>query len=152
MAFLDEVKRGLTSTGKQVAKKTKEITSTVQLKSQIALEKEAAAKSYEAIGKKVFDAASDEEEERFKAEFHSIRKSEAKIRELEEQLSEVDGSIFCSECGARIDKSSVFCSHCGTKVEKGNPEISALAGETEGEETNIRFEDEETETASVTKE
>lgn len=129
MAFLEEVRRGLTSTGKQVAKKTKEITGTVQLKAQIAAEKETAEKSLAAIGRQVFETASQAEEERFKAEFASVRKSEARIRELEAQLSELDGSIFCSECGARIDKSSVFCSHCGTRVEREPAELSAIAAE-----------------------
>lgn len=140
MAFLDEVKRGLTTTGKQVAKKTKEITNTVQLKTQIASEKDAVTKYYAVIGKKVFESASEGEAERFEAEFAAIRKSEAKIKELEEQLSDLDGSIFCAECGARIDKGSVFCSHCGTKVDKKPTEITVISEEAFEEENDLKEE------------
>lgn len=140
MAFLDEVKKSLASTGKQVAKKTKELTDTVQLKSQIASEKETVTKAYAAIGKQLFESASEEEKERFEAEFDSIRKSMEKIRELEEKLSEVDGSIFCPECGARITKTSIFCSHCGKKVEKCQTEVTAIP--------DALFEEEETATVS----
>ena len=140
MTFLDEVKKNLASTGKQVAKKTKELTDTVQLKSRIASEKETISKACAAIGRQVFESASEEEKERFKTEFDSIRKSMETIRELEEKLSEVDGSFFCPECGARIAKSSIFCSHCGKKVEKCRTEVTAIP--------DALFEEEETGTVS----
>ena len=75
MAFLDEVKRSLSSTGKTVAKKTKEITETMQLKSQISTEKATIERLYTSIGKQVFEAAMEEDEKRFFTEFGSIRKS-----------------------------------------------------------------------------
>ena len=129
MAFLDEVKRSLSSTGKTVAKKTKEITETMQLKSQISTEKATIERLYTSIGKQVLEAAMEEDEKRFFTEFGSIRKSMKKKAELEKELSSLDGCFYCSECGARIDKSSVFCSHCGAKVEKSKRDAAAAYGE-----------------------
>lgn len=130
MAFLDEVKRGLSTTGKRVAKKTKDISDSVQLKTQIASEKATIERLYTSIGKQVFEAAAEEDEKRFFTEFGSIRKSMKKKKELEAELTNLDGCFYCSECGARIDKHSVFCSHCGAKVDKKKQEAAQAMSET----------------------
>lgn len=130
MAFFTEVKRGLANTGKQVAKKTKEITDVMQLKSQIAEEKETVNRLYAAVGKQVFEAASEEDEQKFFTEFGSIRKSLTKKEELEKVLAGMDGCIYCPECGARIDKNSVYCSRCGGKVDKSKQEAGTAFAET----------------------
>lgn len=117
MAFFDEMKKSLSSTGKQVAKKTKEITDTYQLKSQIAAENEKIDKFCREIGRKVFEKADAEDEMRFAAEFEFIRDCLAKKNELEAQLADMTGAVYCKECGAKIDKNALFCSRCGAKVE-----------------------------------
>ena len=63
MAFFTDMKRSLTETGKQVAQKTKELSDTVQLKTQLSREKEALNRQYAQIGKKVFEAANGADEE-----------------------------------------------------------------------------------------
>lgn len=125
MAFIDEVRRSLTNTGKQVAKKTKEISDTYQLKSQIAAENEKIQKFCGEIGRKIFEEANEEDEKRFSAEFEFIRECLARKKEMEEQLADMDGSIFCTQCGAKIDKNALFCSRCGAKVKKDEPEAKA---------------------------
>ena len=64
MSIFDEVKRSISSTGKQVAKRTKEISDAVSIRSQINEEKENVAKLYATVGKKVFQNATEAEEER----------------------------------------------------------------------------------------
>ncbi len=120
MAFFEDLKRGLTVTGQTVAQKTKEIGETVQVKAAISAEKDNIAKLFAAIGQQVFEEETEIDAERFCTEFGSIKESLDKIEELEAQLSEKDGCIFCAECGARIEKNSAFCSKCGAKVEKKN--------------------------------
>ena len=121
MSIFDEVKRSISSTGKQVAKRTKEISDAVSIRSQINEEKENVAKLYATVGKKVFQNATEADEEKFFMEFTSIRSSLERKRELEERLTGMDGCIYCSECGARIDKNSKFCNKCGTRVDKNKP-------------------------------
>ena len=75
MAFFTDMKRSLTETGKQVAQKTKELSDTVQLKAQLSREKEALNRQYAQIGKKVFEAANEADEEAYTAEFTLIRES-----------------------------------------------------------------------------
>ena len=87
MAFFTDMKRSLTEAGKQVAQKTKEVSDTVQLKTQISREKEAVNRQYAQIGKKVFEAANTADEEAYSAEFALIRESLKTIDELQDKLS-----------------------------------------------------------------
>ena len=122
MAFFTDMKRSLTETGKQVAQKTKELSDTVQLKTQLSREKEALNRQYAQIGKKVFEAANGADEEIYTAEFTLIRESLKTIDELQDKLSTLEGFIHCPECGAKIEKASAFCSKCGAKIAETKPE------------------------------
>ena len=122
MAFFTDMKRSLTEAGKQVAQKTKEVSDTVQLKTQISREKEAVNRQYAQIGKKVFEAANAVDEEAYSAEFALIRESLKTIDELQDKLPTLEGFIHCPECGARIEKTAAFCSKCGAKIAEVMPE------------------------------
>ena len=137
MAFFTDMKRSLTETGKQVAQKTKELSDTVQLKTQLSREKEALNRQYAQI-----EAANEADEEAYTAEFTLIRESLKTIDELQDKLSTLEGFIHCPECGAKIEKTSAFCSKCGAKIAEAKPEgddidvvDTAEASETAGEET-----------------
>lgn len=145
MAFLDDMKRSLTMTGKQVAEKTKELSETVRLKTQIGAEKEAVRREYQRVGKKVFETASAAEKERYSEEFEKIRGSLEKIQELESALSEIDGSVACPECGAKVEKSASFCSFCGARIEKVKNASGEVCGVSVIEEPVKRREDEDAE-------
>ena len=127
MAFFTDMKRSLTETGKQVAQKTKELSDTVQLKTQLSREKEALNRQYAQIGKKVFEAANEADEEAYTAEFTLIRESLKTIDELQDKLSTLEGFIHCPECGAKIAE---------TKPEDDDIDVvdTAEASETAGEE------------------
>ena len=129
MAFLNDLSRGLKITGQTVAQKTKEIGETVQIKSQINTEKETIARLYAAIGKQVFESGNEDEEKKFFTEFASIRKAMDKIAVLEASLTGMDGCIFCTECGARIDKNSKFCMKCGSVIDANKVKLGAAVAE-----------------------
>ncbi len=143
MSIFDEVKRSISSTGKQVAKRTKEISDAVSIRSQINEEKENIAKLYATVGKKVFQNATEAEEEKFFMEFTSIRSSLERKRDLEERLTGMDGCIYCSECGARIDKNSKFCNKCGTRVDKNKVAASEAMAEAEAHQMDGTKEEEQ---------
>lgn len=134
------MKRSLTETGKQVAQKTKELSDTVQLKTQLKGEG-GAEPPVCADWQKVFEAANEADEEAYTAEFTLIRESLKTIDELQDKLSTLEGFIHCPECGAKIEKTSAFCSKCGAKIAETKPEDddidvvdTAEASETAGEE------------------
>ena len=132
MDFFTEMKRSLESTGKQVAKKTKDFSESLQLKSKIAAEKDALETMYRSIGRQVYEHATEEEAERFAEEFLSIQKTLKRKAELEEELAALEGAVYCEECGAKLDRNAVFCSRCGSRVQAWR---KAEARETEREES-----------------
>ena len=98
-------------------------------------------RQYAQIGKKVFEAANEADEETYTAEFTLIRESLKTIDELQDKLSTLEGFIHCPECGAKIEKTSAFCSKCGAKIAETKPEDddidvvdTAESSETAGEE------------------
>ena len=132
MDFFTEMKRSLESTGKQVAKKTKDFSESLQLKSKIAAEKDALETMYRSIGRQVYEHATEEEAERFAEEFLSIQKTLKRKAELEEELAVLEGAVYCEECGAKLDRNAVFCSRCGSRVQAWR---KAEAKETKREES-----------------
>ena len=120
MAFFDDLKKNLTATGQTVAQKTKEMTESMQLKSQLNAEKEAIMKAYAAIGKQVYENAAWDDKRKYESEFEAIQESLDKIEELEEKLTKLDGCIFCGECGSRVDKKSAFCKVYEESVDDDN--------------------------------
>lgn len=132
MDFFTEMKRSLESTGKQVAKKTKDFSESLQLKSKIAAEKDALETMYRSIGRQVYEHATEEEAERFAEEFLSIQKTLKRKAELEEELAVLEGAVYCEECGAKLDRNAVFCSRCGSRVQAWR---KAEAKEAEREES-----------------
>ena len=132
MDFFTEMKRSLESTGKQEAKKTKDFSESLQLKSKIAAEKDALETMYRSIGRQVYEHATEEEAERFAEEFLSIQKTLKRKAELEEELAVLEGAVYCEECGAKLDRNAVFCSRCGSRVQAWR---KAEAKETEREES-----------------
>ena len=122
MAFFTDMKRSLTEAGKQVAQKTKEAFRHRPVKGADLQRKEAVNRQYAQIGKKLFEAANEADEEAYTAEFTLIRESLKTIDELQDKLSTLEGFIHCPECGAKIEKTSAFCSKCGAKIAETKPE------------------------------
>ena len=114
MTFLNELKRGLATTGVQVAKKTKELTDTVQLKAKIAAAKEAENRIYTEIGKKVYESGC--EKEAFAEEFAALKDNIKKRQAFEEELWRLEKSRTCPVCGARLKIDDLFCCRCGARV------------------------------------
>ena len=114
MTFLNELKRSLATTGVQVAKKTKELTDTVQLKAKIAAAKEAENRIYTEIGKKVYESGC--EKEVFAEEFAALKDNIKKRQAFEEELWHLEKSRICPVCGARLKIDDLFCCRCGARV------------------------------------
>ena len=114
MTFLNELKRGLATTGVQVAKKTKELTDTVQLKAKIAAAKEAENRIYTEIGKKVYELGC--EKEAFAEEFAALKDNIKKRQAFEEELWRLEKSRTCPVCGAKLKIDDLFCCRCGARV------------------------------------
>ncbi|AEV70482.1 zinc ribbon domain-containing protein [Acetivibrio clariflavus] len=130
MSFFEK----LTSAGRDMAKKTKELADITKLNMQISSEEDKIKNNYIEIGKLYYELFSSNPDEKF-AEFCSaITESRNKIEALKDQILEIKCVKKCCHCGAEITKSAVFCSACGKKVENDENITSAnteASGETD---------------------
>ena len=117
MGFFEKVGETLSSTGNKVAQKTKDITGTVKMNSQISTEQDTItslklriADIY--IGK--FGSSADADIEPL---IEQINISKAKIAEITQQIQAQKGVKRCGSCGSEIEASVQFCPTCGSKVE-----------------------------------
>ena len=116
MAFFEELGKTLSDKGKEAAKKAKDLTEALQLKSQLSAEKEKVNQAYITLGRAYYDSHDASAEETYAAEFEVIRTGLMKMAELEDEICELEGSRICVECGAKIEKGAMFCSRCGAKM------------------------------------
>ncbi len=121
MAFLEELGKTLTDTGKEVATKAKALTETLQLKTQINGEKTKLEEAYAVIGKLYYENNSEPEEAYVKA-YEAVKASRERIAALEIELTQSEGTRICAECGAKVPKDSVYCGKCGAPVKEAAAE------------------------------
>lgn len=117
MAFLEELGRTLTDTGKEVATKAKALTETIQLKSQISAEKAKLIEGYAAIGR-IYYEAEGEPGEGYEKAFAAVKAVRERIAGLEIELTQSEGSRICAVCGAKVSKDSHYCGKCGTAIKE----------------------------------
>lgn len=116
MDFFDKLGEKLAATGEEVSKKAKEMSEIVSLKNQIRTQENQLNEIYASIGKKLFEAHKDEEDNEFAADFESIKTAVAGIATLNEQIREIKGTKVCSKCGASVETEASFCPTCGEKL------------------------------------
>jgi len=119
MAFFEELGKTISDTGKEVATKAKALTETIQLKTQISVEKTKLEEAYAVIGKQFYEANKEPDEAYAKA-YEAVRASRERIAALEIELSQSEGTRICAECGAKVPKSSYYCGKCGAPVKEAS--------------------------------
>lgn len=131
MAFLEELGKTLTDTGKEVATKAKALTETIQLKTQISAEKTKLEEAYAAIGR-IYYESNREPEEAYAKAYEAVKTCRERIAALEIELTQNEGSRICAVCGAKVPKDSLYCGKCGSPIKEAAAESEeAKAAETE---------------------
>ncbi|MEF9940467.1 MAG: zinc ribbon domain-containing protein [Clostridium sp.] len=118
MAFFDELGKVISDKSKEAAGKVKDLTGVIQLRTKLSAEKEKVNKSYINLGKAYYDKHEASAEEDYAADFDLIRMGLMKMAELEDEISELEGTRVCAECGAKVEKDAQFCSKCGASMEE----------------------------------
>ncbi|GLC82058.1 zinc-ribbon domain-containing protein [Lacrimispora brassicae] len=119
MAFFEELGKTISGTGKEVATKAKALTETIQLKTQISVEKTKLEEAYAVIGKQFYEANKEPEEVYAKA-YEAVRASRERVAALEIELSQSEGTRICADCGAKVPKNSLYCGKCGASVKEAS--------------------------------
>ena len=99
MAFFDSMKETLTTAGRDVSQKAKEVSGVAKLKLDIKSKEDALNKEYIALGKRYYDM-----------------QKEGEIADMKDEVVRMQGGACCPHCGAVIPEGAAFCSKCGAKM------------------------------------
>ena len=118
MDIFNKIGETITTTGKDIAKKAKDIVDVNTVKVNINEQKRLIRKAYERIGEAYYKEHVDQGEYGYEIEFEVIGEANAKLKELYEQLNTLRKVCVCPDCGATLPDDSEFCNKCGIKLHK----------------------------------
>ncbi len=100
-------------------KKTNEVVNTQKQRFDAASIESKRAKDFEKLGKLYFEMIKNTEieDEAIKKLVDDISYKNGKIDELKKEINNAKNKKICPACSSSIDKASVFCSNCGAKLE-----------------------------------
>lgn len=116
MAILETISETISTTGREIADKTKEISEIGKLKTKIISEEKTIRHTYYEIGKKYYESAPSEISEDFEPLFKLADEATENIKTFRAEINELKGVIVCEECGNLMEKGNLFCGKCGAKL------------------------------------
>jgi len=124
MDIFNKIGEKITSTSKDVAKRTKNLADITKINSQISNEENNIRSKYSEIGKQYYRLFHDSPDEMFVELCNSITDSLSKIKCYKKQICSIKGVITCAKCCAEVPDSSIYCGSCGTKIEQSVQETA----------------------------
>lgn len=134
MAFLDDVKKGLTDVSETIVKKSTELVEIQKLKMKKTSLESDIKRDYALLGKLYFakmEADGTQSETPEAAEyFERIVHARDAVEEVALKISKLNHEKSCRACGAKVPLDTIYCPKCGTRFED---EAEEDAGEAEDE-------------------
>lgn len=116
MGFLDDLTESLTTAGRDVTQKAKDVSELAKLKLDIKAKEDYVQKQYTALGAAYFEKHKDEEGLEEAEAFFLIKEALGEIERLRAEVLKLQGATECPKCGARMPEGATFCSSCGAKL------------------------------------
>ncbi|MGF7048414.1 RNA polymerase subunit RPABC4/transcription elongation factor Spt4 [Paenibacillus sp. DS2015] len=129
MSFFGKLGDKITSTSKDVAKKTKDLTGIAKINIQISSEEDKIKNSYHELGKLYYERFHGAPDEDFQLLCDEVTASLQVIESSRLQIRSIKGVKICSNCGAENPLDTSFCGSCGTKVEEEQPQMDIAEDE-----------------------
>ena len=117
MAFWEDFSETISSKGKEMAGKAKNLTDIASLKGQIVTYENAIIRAYKEIGRAYYDAHKDDSSREFPEQMDAVDNAEHMIKDLERRIAELRGTRRCASCDSDVPDDSVYCPKCGVKME-----------------------------------
>lgn len=117
MAFFDSMKETLTSAGRDVSQKAKEVSGIAKLKMDIKSKEDALNREYIALGKQYYEM--NKEGDVMEQGIANVSTLLNEIAELQKQVLTMQGACACPQCGSTLPAGTVFCSRCGANLSNG---------------------------------
>ncbi len=132
MAFFDK----LSSAGKNVADKAKELAEITSLSSKIATQESQIEKCYKEIGRFAYEHRESPCDNGLEDFFKQIDDANVEIERLRAEIRKIKGIKVCENCKAEIPATAAFCPQCGTTAPVDAPEEVVAEEITEVTEEN----------------
>lgn len=116
MSFFDNMKETITTAGKDVSQKAKEVSGVTRLKLDIRSKEDALNKEYIALGKRYYEM--NKEGEVADETIANISTLLNEIADLKNEVMKMQGGCICPQCGATMPVGTAFCSKCGASLEQ----------------------------------
>lgn len=149
MAFFDKLGESLTTAGKEVSQKAKEVSEITKLKLDIKAKEDYVQGQYTLLGMDYYSKHKDEENCEEAEQFFLIKEALGEIDRMEAEVLRLQGAAECPACGARMSVNAAYCSSCGAKMREADEESEADATDEESEADETVKAD-ETDTAEET--
>lgn len=118
MDFFQKLGNTLSNTGKDIAKKTKDMSDISRLNHEITKQQEAIDRTYTQIGKLYFENYSDLDYSDLKELCDSIKDANKKIEDFKAEIIQIKGITNCPKCNKGISNTATFCANCGYKLKE----------------------------------
>ena len=118
MAFLDDLGKKITVTGKNVLTKAKGMVDISDLKNQISGEERKLTSYYQNLGHMYYELKKDEPLPELTQLVEMINSTNKQIEDIKAQITAIETKRTCPVCGNVIEDDMAFCVGCGTRIEK----------------------------------
>jgi len=124
MRFLNDLKKNITGTARDVKKRSEDIVEITKLSLTIGNDEEKLKKLLYELGAGIYKTyCGSLEDDLCDQRCAEILMLEEVITRNKEKILILRGSAECKECGAVVDSDSNFCSKCGAKIEPPKPPV-----------------------------
>lgn len=115
MGFFDNIGKGISDFSQATIQKGKDTVNVSKFNRMISDENKTVTKLMEKLGQRYYALYGEAPEESMRELVDSIKECEARIREYEENIKELQGITKCPVCGTDVPNGAVFCPECGTR-------------------------------------
>ncbi|MGN0341971.1 MAG: zinc-ribbon domain-containing protein [Roseburia sp.] len=116
MDFFDKLGATITSAGKDVSQKAKDLSGTAKLNLDIKAKEDLIQKQYTEIGKLYYAAHKDDAGAEAIEHIKLVREAEQDIARMQDQILQIKGAVKCPQCGAQLPEGTGFCGQCGARI------------------------------------
>lgn len=118
MAFIDDLSAKLNRAGNAAVQKTQEVTELARLNGQINTDNQKIQSIFTQIGNLYFRKFKNNPDPDFRKYISEIISLEKDLEGCQNRILEIKSLILCPNCHAAIAAGSVFCSECGVRVDQ----------------------------------